>query len=266
VQHYARALEAPLDVDWVEALTENFFGAGGRPLAVLRRVRKDRPIVFHGVSLGVGNLEPAGAGYLAKVRALIDEFEPPWISDHLCWGALESHFSHDLLPLPYTEEALALTVDNVRRARDTLGCELLLENVSSYVEFRASAMPEWDFLAEVSERADCRILLDLNNVIVNATNHSFDPKAFLDGLPAHRVWQLHLANHTDRGKYKLDSHRGKVPDSVWELYEHALGLFGPVSSLVEWDDDVPDWETLAGEQRKAKNLARRLLGATGVAA
>jgi uncharacterized protein (UPF0276 family) len=127
-------------------------------------------------------------------------------------------------------------------------------------------MPEWDFLAEVSERADCRILLDLNNVIVNATNHSFDPKAFLDGLPAHRVWQLHLANHTDRGKYKLDSHRGKVPDSVWELYEHALGLFGPVSSLVEWDDDVPDWETLAGEQRKAKNLARRLLGATGVAA
>jgi uncharacterized protein (UPF0276 family) len=155
VQHYARALEAPLDVDWLEALTENFFGEGGRPLAVLRRIRQDRPIVFHGVSLGVGNLKPAGAGYLAKVRALIDEFEPPWVSDHLCWGALESHFAHDLLPLPHTEEAMALAVDNVRRARDVLGCEILLENVSSYVEYRASSMPEWEFLAEVSE-ARCR--------------------------------------------------------------------------------------------------------------
>ncbi|MCA9690347.1 MAG: DUF692 domain-containing protein [Myxococcales bacterium] len=264
VPHYARALERGLPVDWVEVISENFFGEGGRPLAVLSRLRRDMPVVLHGVSLAVGSLGPPDRAYLSQLATLASRVEPAWISDHLCWGNLSGHHSHELLPLPYTEEALAHVVDNVARVQDLLGRPILLENVSSYVGFHASVMPEWEFLAEVARRADCRILLDLNNILVSAANHGFEPAAYLEGVPAARVWQFHLANHTDRGHYRFDDHRGAVPPEVWALYEEALRRFGPVSSLVEWDEDVPAWEVLQGEQQVARDRARAVLGARGV--
>jgi uncharacterized protein (UPF0276 family) len=259
VQHYARALAEGLDVDWVEALTENFFGAGGRPLRVLEAVRREIPVVLHGVSLGVGSADPPSPAYLQRLRSLAERIEPAWISDHLCFTHVGGRHSHDLLPLPCTEEAIAVVVDNVLRVQDFLQRRIALENVSSYVEFTASAMPQWEFVAEVARRADCGIVFDVNNAIVNATNFGVDARAWLEALPRERVWQLHLANHTDRGPWKFDSHRGAVPDEVWSLYEEALRKFGRVSSLVEWDDDVPEWETLRAEQGKAAAIAERVL-------
>jgi uncharacterized protein (UPF0276 family) len=260
VPHYERALAGPLDVDWVEVVTENFFGGGGRPRAVLERVRRDRPLVFHGVSLGIGSLDGPRTEYLDKVKALADAFEPAWVSDHLCWTSFGGHYSHDLLPLPHTEEALRLVVDKVQAAQDRLGRELVLENVSSYVAYQASQMPEWEFVAEVALRSGCSILLDLNNVIVNAHNHGFAVEDYLNGIPTHKVRQLHLANHSDQGTHKFDDHRGRVPTTVWTLFEAALRRFGPVPSLVEWDEDVPSWDELCAEQREACRRARAVFG------
>lgn len=262
VPHYARALEGRLDVDWVEVITENFFGGGGRPLAVLRAIRAAGcPLVFHGVSMSIGSLTGPGPEYLARLKALVTELEPAWVSDHLCWTSFEGRHSHDLLPLPYTEEALELVVRNVGRVQDALRAPLLLENVSSYVGYALSAMQEWEFLSEVSRRSGCFILLDLNNIVVSAHNHGFSPERYLAGLPPDKVRQFHLANHSDMATHKLDDHRGAVPEAVWELYAAALSLFGPVSSLVEWDEEVPSWEVLVAEQRKARAYAERVLGA-----
>ncbi len=261
VPHYSRALEGRLDVDWVELITENFFGGGGRPRAVLQAIRAaGLPLVFHGVSMSIGSLTGPGPEYLARLKALVTEFEPAWVSDHVCWSSFEGRHSHDLLPLPYTEEALGVVARNVQRVQDTLRAPLLLENVSSYVSFAVSEMPEWAFLSEVSRRTGCYILLDLNNIVVSAHNHGFSPERYLQGVPGERVRQLHLANHSDRATHKLDDHRGAVPDSVWKLYGAALSLFGPVSSLVEWDEDVPSWEVLIAEQREARARAERALG------
>ena len=262
VPHYARALEGGLDVDWVELITENFFGEGGRPRAVLEALRRaDLPLVFHGVSMSIGSLSGPSADYLARLKALADAFEPAWISDHLCWTSFEGHYSHDLLPLPYTEEALALVTANVSRVQEALGRALLLENVSSYVGFELSEMPEWEFVSELSRRSGCFILLDLNNIIVSAHNHGFSPEQYLEGVPRDRVRQFHLANHSHTATHKFDDHRGAVPACVWELYARALERFGPVSSLVEWDEEVPSWDTLRAEQRKARACAERVLGA-----
>lgn len=259
VRHYGRALAEGLDVDWVEALTENFFGAGGRPLAVLEAVRARMPVALHGVSMGVGSVDPPARPYLERLAALARRIEPAWISDHLCFTHVGGRHSHDLLPLPCTEEAIAVVVANVERVQDFLQRRIALENVSSYVEFAGTQMPQWEFLAEIARRADCGILLDLNNAIVNARNFGYDARAWVDALPRDRVWQFHLADHTDRGHWKHDTHRGAVPDEVWALYEHALRRFGPVSSLVEWDEDVPKWEVLRAEQRKAAAIAERVL-------
>ena len=196
----------------------------------------------------------------AGVRALADSFEPAWVSDHLCWTRFEGRDSHELLPLPFTDEALALAVENTQRAQDALGRPLLLENVSSYVAYADSQMSEWQFLSELARRSGCFILLDLNNVIVSAFNHGFSSDAFLAGLPRERVVQFHLANHTQYPHHKLDDHRGPVPDEVWALFEAALRRFGAVSSLVEWDEDVPTWETLVAERDRAAERARRVLG------
>lgn len=261
VPHFNRALEQGLDVDWVEAVSENFFGQGGRPHAVLERVRRDMPVVLHGVSLGVGSPNAPDPDYLGRLARLIDWVEPAWVSDHLCWGSVQEHHSHDLLPLPYTEEALDAVVERVSRTQDALGRRILLENVSSYVGFRGSAMPEWTFVDEVARRADCLVLLDLNNIIVSAANFGFEPRHYVEGIDPQRVWQFHLANHSDRGHYRFDDHRGAVPEPVWSLYEFALSRFGPVSSLVEWDEDVPPWEELRAQQREAKRRAAAVLGA-----
>lgn len=259
VPHYARALEQGLDVDWVEAISENFFGRGGRPIAVLERLRRDLPIVLHGVSLGIGSMEPPRPDHLDRLRELAQRIEPAWISDHLCWGRYGRHHAHDLLPLPYTEEALRLVVERVSRVQEALGRRILLENVSSYVAFQTSEMPEWTFLDEVARRSDCLILLDLNNVVVTARNFDYEPETYLQGIDPSRVWQFHLAGHTDRGSHEFDSHRGPVPDDVWSLYRAALRRFGPVSSLVEWDEDVPAWEVLRDESRKAAAIAQEEL-------
>jgi len=266
--HYDRALAGDVgqQVDWVEAISENFFGSGGgppggRPRAVLERVRQDIPVVLHGVSLGPGSVDPPAAEYLQTLRAVCDWIEPAWVSDHLCWGRSGGHNSHDLLPLPYTEEALAVAVRHIEVAQQALGRQLVVENVSSYVSFTASAMSEWEFLSEVARRADCLILLDLNNIIVSANNHGFAPADYLEGIDPARVRQFHLANHTDAGTHRFDDHKGPVPDAVWTLYEDALSRFGPVSSLVEWDQDVPDFETLVAQRNEAERRANRI-GAT----
>ncbi len=259
-RHYGRALRGELDVDWVEVISENFFGDGGRPLAVLERVRADMPVVLHGVSLGIGSPEPPSADYLRRLRELSDRIEPAWVSDHLCWGHLGGLYSHELLPLPLTEAALDRVVRHVDAVQEALGRRILLENVSSYLTFRTDSIPEWEFLAEVARRADSRILLDLNNVLVSAHNHGFEPDEYLRAIPADRVWQFHLARHSDRGAYRFDDHCGSVMPEVWALFEAALRRYGPVSSLVEWDEGVPPWELLRAEQREASARAEAIFG------
>jgi uncharacterized protein (UPF0276 family) len=222
-------------------------------------VRRDVPLVFHGVSLGIGSAPPPSRAYLEKLKRLADTFEPAWLSDHLCWTSFGGHQSHDLLPLPYTEEALERVVSNLVMVQDFLGRRVLLENVSSYVGYRDSRLTEWEFLSEVARRADALILLDLNNVLVSAFNHGFAPADYLAGIAGERVWQFHLANHSDKGRYKLDDHRGAVPDPVWQLFGAALERLGPVSSSIEWDEDVPSWETLKAEQERARRRARLAL-------
>lgn len=259
VEHYGRALEQSLDVDWVEAITENFFGGGGRPAAVLERLRHDMPIVFHGTSLSIGSTDPLSELYLDRVARLVERIEPAWVSDHLCWGTFGGHYAHDLLPMPYTREALDHVADRVSTVQDRLARPILLENPSTYVAFAHDEMTEWEFSSELTRRTGCRILLDLNNVVVSAFNHGFSVDDYLDGVPGEYVWQFHLANHTDRGHWRLDSHFGAVPDLVWELYERMLRRLGPVSSLVEWDEQVPAWEVLRAEQREAKRRAAAIL-------
>jgi uncharacterized protein (UPF0276 family) len=261
VPHYERALAGALEVDWVEVISENFFGGGGRPRAVLEAVRRDRPLVFHGVSLGVGSLGPPDAGYLRRLRALARDFEPAWISDHVCWTRFAGRESHELLPLPFTEEALAVAVDNTQRVQEALGRPLVLENASSYVQHAASQLTEWEFLAELAVRSGCSLLIDLNNVVVSAFNHRFSPDDYLAGLPPGKVVQFHLANHAQYPHHKFDDHCGPVPEAVWALYGEALRRFGPVSSLVEWDEDIPAWEQLVAERDEAERRAERVLGA-----
>lgn len=252
VPHFGRALEHGLDVDLVEAISENFFGGGGRPAAVLERLRRDMPVVLHGVSLAVGSTAPLREDYLDRLAALCERVQPAWVSDHLCWGAHGGHQLHDLLPLPYTEAAIVHTVERISRVQERLGRRIAIENVSSYVGYAASEMTEWEFLAEVVTRADAWVLLDVNNVIVSAKNFGFDPRAYIDGVPSGRVVQLHLANHSDMGHYKFDSHRGAVPDEVWGLFEYVVERIGAVTTIVEWDEDVPTWDVLREESREAQ--------------
>jgi uncharacterized protein (UPF0276 family) len=250
-KHYGRFLEERPQVEWVEAISENFIGVGGRPLAVLEKVRRDLPVVLHGVSLSIGSVDPLDERHLAGLRELAERVAPAYVSDHLCWGTHRGRYLHDLLPLPYTEEALAHVVARVERVQEALGRQILLENVSSYVAFRGSTMPEWEFLAEVARRADCGILLDVNNVYVSARNHGFDPREYLAAVPVDRVGQFHLAGHSDRGAYLFDTHDAPVADAVWELYAEAVRRFGRVPTLIEWDEHVPELERLVAESRAA---------------
>lgn len=258
-RHYTAFLEEQPRVDFVEAISENFMGLGGRPRAVLEKTRRDRPVVLHGVSLGIGSVEPLDEAYLKQWRGLIDEVQPALVSDHLCWGRAHGHYSHDLWPVPYTEECLRHVVERVCRVQEVLGRRILLENVSSYLEFRASDLTEWEFLAEVAQRADCGVLLDVNNVYVSARNHGFDAKTYLDAIPVERVGQFHLAGHQDRGHLVIDTHEGQVCEAVWELYRHAVKRFGDVSCLIEWDEGVPELEVLLAESAKAKAIAEETL-------
>jgi uncharacterized protein (UPF0276 family) len=259
--HFGELLAAPPPVDFVEAISENFMARGGRPLAVLDRVRRDVRVVLHGVSLSIGSVDPLSEPYLDALAALARRVEPEWISDHLSWGTHGGRYLHDLLPLPYTEEALAHVVARVARVQARLGRQVLLENPSTYVAFRDATMAEWEFLAEVARRADCGILLDVNNVYVSARNHGFDPWRYLDGLPADRIGQIHLAGHSSRGRYLLDTHDHPVADPVWDLLRGAFRRFGTVSTLVEWDDRVPPLERVVAESRLAAAIEADALDA-----
>ena len=249
--HYTEILDQRPAVDWFEVISENFMVPGGRPLHVLTQIRAHYPIVLHGVSLSIGSTDPLRADYLTRLRALAARIEPAWVSDHVCWTGVGGHNLHDLLPLPYTEEALDHVVERVQRVQDALGRRIALENVSSYLSYCDSALSEWEFLAALAERADCAILLDVNNVFVSAFNHAFDARDYLDGLPVERVVQFHLAGHSDHGTYLLDTHDHPVRDEVWELYAAAVRRFGALSTLIEWDDQIPPFERLQAEARRA---------------
>jgi len=260
-QHYPRILDGSARADWFEVITENFMLEGGRPLAVLQRARELAPVVLHGVSLSLGSTDALNDAYLDALAALAVRIEPAWISDHLCWGSIGGHYAHDLLPLPFTEEALAHVTAQIAAVQDRLGRRILVENVSSYLTYTHSTMPEWEFLAAVAAGADCGILLDVNNIYVSARNHGFDAERYLAGIPAERVGQIHLAGHTDKGTHLLDTHVGPVPGSVWDLYRSALRRYGRVSTLVEWDEEVPDYDVLAAEAERARALEHAELGA-----
>jgi uncharacterized protein len=259
--HYGHVLEERPAMDWFEVISENFMVAGGRPLASLERLAASYRVVPHGVSLAIGSVEPLDDVYLAKLRALLTRLDPPWVSDHLCWGRAPGVHLHDLLPLPYTDEAVAHLVERVKRVQGTLERPFALENVSSYMTFAASKMTEWDFLAEVADRADCGILLDCNNVYVSAKNHDFDPMAYIDRLPTDRIVQIHLAGHTNKGAYLLDTHSDHVSEEVWKLYERTIARFGAVSTLVEWDEDIPTWDVLSNEAARARAIRKQAMEA-----
>jgi uncharacterized protein (UPF0276 family) len=260
-QHYATVLEEMPRVDWFECISENFMVAGGNPRRVLRQVRERYPVVLHGVSLSIGSVDPLDPKYLDELAALADETEPAWVSDHLCWSSVGGNFSHDLLPLPYTEEALAHVAERVLRVQDKLKRQILIENVSSYVTFTQSTLTEWQFLAALCERADCGLLLDVNNVFVSAFNHGFDGSQFIDGIPVGRVGQIHLAGHSDYGTHLLDTHDHTVCDGVWALYRQTVQRFGRVSTLVEWDDLIPPFAEVLAESRKAAAIEREVMDA-----
>ncbi|HTT43835.1 MAG TPA: DUF692 domain-containing protein [Steroidobacteraceae bacterium] len=261
VDHYEEILRAAPAVDWFEALTENYLVPGGKPLHYLTRVRERYPLALHGVSLSIGSTAPLDRGYLEQLKALAARIEPAWVSDHLCWTGVASRNTHDLLPLPYTEEALRHIIARVRTVQEILGRRILLENVSSYVAFRDSALSEWQFLAEVARGADCLLLLDVNNIYVSSVNHEFDPHEYLAGIPPERVQQIHLAGHENHGDYLIDTHDHPVPDPVWQLYAAALARLGPVATMIERDDRIPPLAELVAELDEARAIAGRTLQA-----
>jgi uncharacterized protein (UPF0276 family) len=253
--HFAHLMHTPPDdwgVDWFEIVSENFLGHHGYASAVLDRVAAHRPVVMHGVSLSIGSTEPIDEDYLDAIAALAERVKPAWISDHLCWTGVGGHNTHDLLPMPLTEASLSHVVDRIRHVQDRLGRPLILENPSSYLRFRSDRMPEWEYIARMAEAADCGLLLDVNNVWVSAMNHGFDPEAYIAAIPAERVVQVHLAGPTDCGTHYMDTHDKPVRDEVWPLYALAQERTGGVSTLLEWDEDIPPWEEMLAELAKAK--------------
>ncbi len=250
--HYVHILEQHPPMDWFEVISENFMVDGGRPLEVLEGVRAHYPVVMHGVSLSIGSSDPLNRAYLKTLRAAARRFEPAWVSDHLCWTGVRGRNLHDLLPLPYTEETVTHVSRRIRQVQDILERTILIENVSSYMAFRSSRLEEWEFLTAVAEEADCAILLDINNIFVNAFNHRFDALRYIDAVPADRVAQFHLAGHSDHGSYLLDTHDHPIRAEVWALYEHAVRRFGRVPTLIEWDDNIPNFEVLADAAAQAR--------------
>jgi len=256
--HYETILAEKPSVDWFEVITENYLVPGGKPLYYLDSIRANYPLVMHGVSLSIGGTDPLNLDYLRQVKTLAERIEPAWISDHLCWTGVNGVNLHDLLPLPYTQEAVQHVADRVKTVQDFLRCRILLENVSSYITYAHSEMTEWEFLSAVAERADCLILLDINNIYVSAHNHQFDPLVYLNNVPAKRVQQFHLAGHLNLGNIIIDSHGDTVIDPVWLLYEEALRRFGPVSTMIERDDNIPPFAELLAELEMARQIAGSL--------
>ncbi len=253
-EHYASILAGRPEVDWFEALTENYLVDGGLPLRMLERVRVDYPLVLHGVSMSIGGMAPLDRDYLHRMKQLIARFEPSWISDHLCWTGLGSCNLHDLLPLPFTEECLTHVAARVAHVQDALGQRILLENVSSYLSFAQSTMRESQFLARLCRMTGCGLLLDVNNVYVSATNHGFDAHTFLADLPPASVVQIHLAGHSFGDGLLIDTHDREVPEAVWALFESTLARFGPIPSMIERDADIPELSVLLDEVARVRTM------------
>ncbi len=256
--HYAAVLEAPPPLEFLEVISENFLGlragGGGRPLETLERVRALRPVRLHGVSMNLGSVDPLSGTYLARLRALADRIDAACVSDHVCWTGEGGENLHDLLPLPWTEEALEHLAGRVHHAQERLGRRLVLENPSSYVAYTHSTMSEWEFLGALARRTGAGLLLDVNNVFVTATNHGLDPVQFLEGLPRDAVVQFHLSGHDDGGPLRIDTHDREVCPEVWALFRRAVRRFGPLPTLVEWDDRLPPLEILLDEARRARAI------------
>jgi uncharacterized protein len=250
--HFGHILSRRPAVDWFEVLSENFMDTRGRPLWVLDQVAERYPIALHGVSMSIGGTDPLDRQYLRKLKALAGRTRAHWVSDHLCWTGVAGRNVHDLLPMPYTEEALRHTAARVRQVSEILERPLVLENPSSYVEFAASSMTEWEFLSRLGNEADCGLLLDVNNVYVSSFNHGFDPRVYIDNVPADRVVQYHVAGHTNKGTHILDTHSDHAVAEVWELFRRSCRRTGNVSTLYEWDEDIPDFEVLHAEALKAR--------------
>jgi uncharacterized protein (UPF0276 family) len=253
-EHYGDFVAAPQAVDWLEILSDNYLVPGGKPLYYLERIRRDYPLAMHGVAMNLGSCDPVDRCYLRDIRQLADRIEPAIVSDHLCWTGVEGARLHDLLPLPYTEEAVRHVAGRIRQAQDLLGRRLTIENVSTYLEARAP-MREWEFVSAVAEEADCDLLVDVNNIYVSSRNQRFDPVRYLRALPPGRVRQFHLAGHSDCGDYCIDTHDHPVCDAVWELYREAVQLFGDVPAMIERDDRIPPLDELMDELALARNFA-----------
>lgn len=257
--HYHEILASRSDIDWFEVLSENYMVPGGKPLHFLDRIRASYPVVMHGVSLSIGATAALDLNYLRDLKKLADRIQPAWISDHLCWTGVHGQNMHDLLPLPYTEETAQHVAERVKIVQDFLGRRILLENVSSYASYVDSSMSEWAFISLICEKSDCLLLLDVNNIYVSSYNHQFDAKAFIDGVPAKRVQQIHLAGHHHHGDYIIDTHDAPIIDPVWDLYAYALSRLGAVATMIERDDRIPALEVLVQELRIARDISAQTL-------
>ena len=251
VPHYRHILAEKPTVDWFEIISENFLVDGGRPLEVLDQILEQYKVVQHGVSMYFGSADPLNREHLKKLKSLVKRTRTPWLSDHLCWGSVDGTYTHDLLPMPYTRAVARHTAQKIRQASDFLEVPICVENVSSYAEYHASEMTEWEFLSEVAEKADCGILLDVNNIYVSSKNHNFDPLDYINGVPHARVGQIHIAGHSKFKKYILDTHDHPVLDPVWKLYDRAIRLAGHTATLLEWDDRIPSFDEVHNEAMKA---------------
>lgn len=256
--HYSTIEETKPNVAWFEVLIDNYIAAGGPPLLHLERIREDYPVTFHGVGLSLGSTDPLNLSYLKQLKLRIRQFEPAWVSDHLCWTSVGGRYCHELMPMPYIDEAIRLVVTRIQQVQDFLQQRILIENVSSYLCYTVSAMDEWEFLSAIACEADCDILLDINNIYVSACNHSIDADRYLSAIPSERVRELHLAGYEDMGTHLLDTHGEPVHDEVWELYAKALLKFGAVPTLIEWDNNIPVFPRLQAEGEKAAMMMRRL--------
>ena len=253
--HFQYVIDHQPNIDWFEIVSENFMVSGGKPLYFLDLIKERYPIVMHGVSMSIGTSDPLDWDYLKNLKQLANQVQPQWLSDHLCWTRFNDVNSHDLLPLPYTDETINHISERVQQVQDFLGRQILLENVSSYLTYNVSEMSEWEFLSRVAEQADCKVLLDINNIYVSARNHGFDPLDYLDGMDGGRIQQFHLAGHSDFGDYVIDTHDHDVIDPVWDLFGAACERFGLISTMIERDDNIPPFEDLEKELAVAREIA-----------
>jgi hypothetical protein len=256
--HYHEILDSDPAIDWFEIISENYMVPGGQPLRMLDRIAERYPVVMHGVSMSIASTAPLDRSYLADLKNLARRVKPKWISDHLCWTGVHGVNLHDLLPIPYTEESLAHVTARISEVQDILGCRIAIENVSSYFEYEGSEMDEWAFVAEMAERADCYLLLDVNNVFVSGFNHEFDTRSFIEAIPKDRVVQFHLAGHSEGKDCLIDTHDAAIRPEVFALYARAIERFGPISTMIERDDNIPPLPELVAELEQARAIAGRI--------